>query len=155
MKKFLLLFVTTFILNNAWAQVTPVGENVDDNLVQNILSSQDEVAFDKLIRDGLDVNSYDDNGDTMLFYTLNHNQDLYMSRKLIEAGADVNAPSTNGMTPLIIATSKANELQLQKMMLNTMPIEKDKQWQVELKTEEKIKFEMNRAIAMVQMLIEQ
>ena len=77
-----------------------------------------------------------------------------MAKKLIEAGADVNAPSANGMTPLVIATSKANELQLQKMMINTMDFEEQKEV-VEAKVNEEIEYEMNRAIAMLQMLIEQ
>lgn len=130
------------------------SNEINDKYVQDILLSQNEKAFDELIDKGLDVNSRDANGDTMLFYTLSHNKDLFMSRKLIDAGADVNAPSTNGMTPLLVATSKANELQLQKMMLATMKIDADPK-EVEEKVQEQIKFEMNRAIAMTQMLIEQ
>ncbi|MBR1399193.1 MAG: ankyrin repeat domain-containing protein [Alphaproteobacteria bacterium] len=134
--------------------VPVTSNNIDDKYVQNILSSQNEKAFDKLLAEGLDVNSRDASGNTMLFYTLTHNKDLYMSRKLIEAGADVNAPSANGMTPLLVATSKANELQLQKMMLASMEIDAAPE-EVEKKIEEQINYEMNRAIAMTQMLIEQ
>lgn len=129
-------------------------DEIDDAYVQKILSSQNEKAFDNLIAQGLDVNSRDEEGNTMLYYVLTHNKDLLMAKKLIEAGADVNAPSANGMTPLVIATSKANELQLQKMMINTMDFEEQKEV-VEAKVNEEIEYEMNRAIAMLQMLIEQ
>lgn len=127
---------------------------IDDSYVQNILSSQDEDAFDKLIAGGLDVNSRDANGDTMLFYTLSHNDDLYMAKKLIKAGANVNAPSANGMTPLIVATSKANELLLQKMLIGAADINVKKE-ELTAKINEQIEYQMNRAIAMLQMLIEQ
>lgn len=132
----------------------PVVQNeIDDKFVQNILASQNEKAFDELIAKGLDVNSRDENGDTMLYYVLTHNKDLFMAKKLIKAGADVNTPSTNGMTPLLIATSKANELQLQKMMLKSMDFDAQKEI-VDAKINEEIEYEMNRAIAMLQMLIE-
>ena len=128
--------------------------DINDDYVQKILSSQDEKSFDNLIENGLDVNSRDENGDTMLHYVLSNNKDLYMAKKLIEAGADVNLPSSNGITPIIIATSKANELQLQKMMLKNMDFDVKKEI-VNAKLNEEIEFEMNRAIAMLQMLIEQ
>lgn len=127
---------------------------IDDSFVQNILKSNDTKALEDLIAAGLDVNSRDDKGDTMLYYTLVNNDNLLMARKLIDAGADVNAPSSSGMTPILVATSKANELQLQKMMLNTMDFEEQKEI-VNARISEEIEYEMNRAIAMLQMLIEQ
>ena len=148
-KNFLALMFAFFSLGNVFA-----AENeIDDAFVQKILTSQDEKAFDDLVAQGLDVNSRDEEGNTMLYYVLTHNKDLFMAKKLIEAGADVNAPSANGMTPILIATSKANELQLQKMMINTMDFDEQKEI-VEAKINEEIEFEMNRAIAMLQMLID-
>lgn len=163
MLKLILVFLPLFVslINGAAAEnsvqnisVPAIQENIDDTYVQNILSSQNEKAFADLITKGLDVNSRDENGDTMLYYVLTHNKDLLMAKKLIEAGADVNAPSANGMTPIMVATSKANELQLQKMMFNSMDFEEQKEI-VEAKINEEIEYEMNRAIAMLQMLIEQ
>ncbi|MBR3502567.1 MAG: ankyrin repeat domain-containing protein [Alphaproteobacteria bacterium] len=151
-KNFLILFFGAVLFFSG--AVAAENENeVDDAYVQKILVSQDEQAFDNLISQGLDVNSRDENGDTMLHYVLTHNKDLYMAKKLIDAGADVNLPSANGMTPLLVATSKANELQLQKMMLNNMDFEAQKEI-VNAKVNEEIEYEMNRAIAMLQMLIE-
>ncbi len=152
MNKLILVFMLSFFSFNFVANAA--DDEIDDAYVQKILSSQDEKAFDDLIAQGLDVNSRDEEGNTMLYYVLTHNKDLLMAKKLIEAGADVNAPSANGMTPLVIATSKANELQLQKMMINTMDFEEQKEV-VEAKVNEEIEYEMNRAIAMLQMLIEQ
>lgn len=151
--KYVIIFILSlffFSPSEAFAET----EDIDDAFVQKILSSQDEAAFDDLISKGLDVNSRDENGDTMLYYVLTHNKDLFMAKKLIDAGADVNIPSSNGMTPILIATSKANELQLQKMMLNTMDFGVQKEI-ADAKINEEIEFEMNRAIAMLQMLIEQ
>lgn len=152
MNKLILIVMLSFFSFNFVANAA--DDEIDDAYVQKILSSQDEKAFDNLIKQGLDVNSRDEEGNTMLYYVLTHNKDLLMAKKLIEAGADVNAPSANGMTPLVIATSKANELQLQKMMINTMDFEEQKEV-VEAKVNEEIEYEMNRAIAMLQMLIEQ
>ena len=118
MNKLVLIVMTSFFSFNFVANAA--DDEIDDAYVQKILSSQDEKSFDNLIKQGLDVNSRDEEGHTMLYYVLTHNKDLLMAKKLIEAGADVNAPSANGMTPLVIATSKANELQLQKMMINTL-----------------------------------
>ena len=152
MNKLVLIVMLSFFSFNFVANAA--DDEIDDAYVQKILSSQDEKSFDNLIAQGLDVNSRDEEGNTMLYYVLTHNKDLLMAKKLIEAGADVNAPSANGMTPLVIATSKANELQLQKMMINTMDFEEQKEI-VEAKVNEEIEYEMNRAIAMLQMLIEQ
>ena len=152
MNKLVLIVMLSFFSFNFVANAA--DDEIDDAYVQKILSSQDEKSFDNLIAQGLDVNSRDEEGNTMLYYVLTHNKDLLMAKKLIEAGADVNAPSANGMTPLVIATSKANELQLQKMMINTMDFEEQKEI-VEAKVNEEIEDEMNRAIAMLQMLIEQ
>lgn len=152
MNKLVLIVMLSFFSFNFVANAA--DDEIDDAYVQKILSSQDEKSFDNLIKQGLDVNSRDEEGNTMLYYVLTHNKDLLMAKKLIEAGADVNAPSANGMTPLVIATSKANELQLQKMMINTMDFEEQKEI-VEAKVNEEIEYEMNRAIAMLQMLIEQ
>ena len=152
MNKLVLIVMLSFFSFNFVANAA--DDEIDDAYVQKILSSQDEKSFDNLIKQGLDVNSRDEEGNTMLYYVLTHNKDLLMAKKLIEAGADVNAPSANGMTPLVIATSKANELQLQKMMINTMEFEEQKEI-VEAKVNEEIEYEMNRAIAMLQMLIEQ
>ena len=152
MNKLVLIVMLSFFSFNFVANAA--DDEIDDAYVQKILSSQDEKSFDNLIAQGLDVNSRDEEGNTMLYYVLTHNKDLLMAKKLIEVGADVNAPSANGMTPLVIATSKANELQLQKMMINTMDFEEQKEI-VEAKVNEEIEYEMNRAIAMLQMLIEQ
>lgn len=152
MNKLVLIVMLSFFSFNFVANAA--DDEIDDAYVQKILSSQDEKSFDNLIKQGLDVNSRDEEGNTMLYYVLTHNKDLLMAKKLIEAGADVNAPSANGMTPLVIATSKANELQLQKMMINTMDFEEQKEV-VEAKVNQEIEYEMNRAIAMLQMLIEQ
>ncbi len=151
--KILLYFILSILIFNPFncsAQTT----DIDDKYVQNILSSKNEKALDDLINAGLDVNSRDANGDTMLHYALMNNDDLYMSRKLIEAGADVNSPSSSGMTPLIIATSTANELQLHKMMLEATNQDTKKEV-YQAKLNERIEYQMNRAIAMLQMLLEQ
>ena len=57
MKKiFTLIFCSIVFFATA---VVADEENIDDNIVQNILSSQDVNALEKLIAEGLDVNSRD------------------------------------------------------------------------------------------------
>lgn len=127
---------------------------IDDQYVQKILSSDNMDAFNQLIQSGLDVNSKDADGNTMLFFVLTHNDDLKMAEKLIQAGADVNMPSSNGMTPIIIATSKANELILQRMMFDTVqPNNQANNQKTEARVKEIVEQQMKRAVRMLAMLL--
>jgi len=156
MKKFICFcftFVFSLLISNNLPAQTTTQEEVDDKMVQKILLSQNVDELEYLINQGLDVNSRDADGNTMLYFVLINNNDLLMARKLIEAGADVNLPSSDGITPILVATSKANELQLRKAMFNSMEIDVQKEI-ANAKLNEEIEYEMNRAIAMLQMLIE-
>ena len=114
---------------------------------------EDEKAFKSLINQGLDVNSRDENGDTMLYYVLTRNKSNKMAEILIESGADVNIPSSNGMTPILIATSKANELQLKKIGVGN--IDYDVQNEIaKAKINEETEFEMDRAASIIKMLVD-
>ena len=107
MKHLLLLILTfNFFIFSTNAEI--VSEDIEDAYVQKILDSGDTSALQKLISEGLDVNSRDAQGDTMLFYLLTHYADFNMAKALINAGADVNLPSNNGLTPLLVATSTTN-----------------------------------------------
>ena len=86
-------------------------QDIADTYVQKILDSGNVTELQKLIDNGLDVNSRDANGDTMLFYLLTHVADLEAAQILINAGADVNQPSSSGLTPILVATAAAAELQ--------------------------------------------
>lgn len=108
-----LLLAFNFFIAAANAEI--VSEDIDDAYVQKILDSGDTSALQKLIDEGLDVNSRDAQGNTMLFYLLTHYADFDMAKTLIKAGADVNLPSNNGLTPLLVATALAGELQKQKI----------------------------------------
>lgn len=88
------------------------AQEIDDAYVQNILLSQDKRAIQKLLDDGLDVNSRDANGDTLLFYVLTRQLDFDTAQMLIDAGADVNLPSNNGLTLLVFTTSILREFQI-------------------------------------------
>lgn len=135
-------------------QTSAQNGEIDDQYVQRILSSNDVAAFNELIRSGLDVNSKDADGNTMLFFVLTHNDDLTMAENLIKAGADVNMPSANGMTPIIVATSKANELILQKMMLDAVQKnDQAEQYKTEARVQEIVEQQMVRAVKMLEMLM--
>lgn len=97
-------------------------------------------------------NEKDSIGNTPLYYLLSRNPDLNVAQKAIQYGADVNAPAANGMIPLNIATSKANELQLQILMMQTMGLDtSNPQVQEELK--KNLFHSMNHVIKMAEMLI--
>ena len=78
-------------------------------------------SIEMLKKQNFDFNTKDSAGNPVLYYLLTRNPDLNVAKKAIEYGADVNMPAKNGMIPLNVATSKANELQLQIMMMKTMP----------------------------------
>lgn len=117
------------------------------------MAAADIAAIDQMAKEGFDFNSKDSLGNPVLYYVLAQNADLNVARKVIEYGADVNAPAANGMIPLNIASSKANELQLQIMMMRTLGLDiANPEIQEELK--KNLFLEMNRAIEMAQLLIE-
>jgi hypothetical protein len=65
----------------------------------------------------------------------------------------VNTPVGNGMIPLNVTTSKANELQLQIMMMQTLGLDVTSP-EVQETLKERLFKEMNRMIQLAQILIE-
>ncbi len=159
---FMALISTTFVVNAQEAlpqeneqtettvQVTTDFTNTD---IEEQLISADIAMIETLKTEEFDFNQKDNNGNPPLYYLLSRNPDLEVAKKAIEYGADVNMPSKSGIIPLNIATSKANELQLQIMMMKTMGLDTDNpEIQEELK---KTLFrEMTKAIEMTQMLVD-
>ena len=109
---------------NPGYDVAPIEEKEQPQMspVAKILLSDDTKALKKMIDDGLDVNSRDEEGDTLLLFALANNDNLEMAKMLLEAGADINAPSQrDGITPLLVATTMANELQKQSQKIYKNP----------------------------------
>lgn len=106
-----------------------------------------------LQNEGFDFNQKDNLGNPPLYYLLTRNPSLDVAKEAIKAGADLNMAANNGILPLNIATSKANELQLQIMMMKTMGLNTDDpKIQEELKKQ--LFNEMSKAIEMAKMLID-
>lgn len=120
--------------------------------VQKAVSAENITELSKMIENGFDVNSRDDDGNTILYYALLNSADLKVIRILTEAGADVNAPSAlNGMTPLIVATSKASDIQKQMSLLYAQ----GQSLNNEEKLKEFIAEQLKYALAIVKFLTEQ
>lgn len=132
------------------ATVTADFSNTD---LEDQMSSADINELEKLKNTGFDFNQKDANGNPPLYYILTRNPDLEVAKKAIEYGANVNIPAKNGMIPLNIATSKANELQLQIMMMKTMGLDTSKQ-EVQEELKKTLFREMTRAIEMTKLLID-
>ena len=145
----LLLSAFNFFIFSANAEI--VSEDIEDAYVQKILDSGDTSALQKLIDEGLDVNSRDAKGDTMLFYLLTHYADFDMAKTLINAGADVNLPSNNGLTPLLVATALAGELQKQKIATEPENVTQEIK---NAKLKEQTEFLMARSQKLLQLLID-
>lgn len=145
----LLLSAFNFFIFSANAEI--VSEDIEDAYVQKILDSGDTSALQKLIDEGLDVNSRDAKGDTMLFYLLTHYADFDMAKTLINAGADVNLPSNNGLTPLLVATALAGELQKQKIATEPENVPQEIK---NAKLKEQTEFLMARSQKLLQLLID-
>ena len=121
-----------------------INKMIESWSVDDVITSQEG---------GFDFNQKDDEGNTPLYYALSQNPDLEVAQKMIEFGADVNEISKNGMIPLNIATSKAHELQLQILMMETFGLDlKDEKVQQAL--EDKVYAEMERMFKMAKMLID-
>ncbi len=140
MRKIILVsaIVTAFALN---AQALEIIDDVQEEQVETQLSEVeikipeettaqtepnlatiDEKGIDEWIKNGFAVNEPDKDGVTPLIYVITHNDNVEVVRHLIEAGADINKPAANGVTPLVAATSIANELRLQQIMLKSLHI---------------------------------
>lgn len=113
----------------------------------------DLAMMDELKNQNFDFNTKDENGNPALYYLLTRNPDLEVAAKAIEYGADVNAPTANGILPLNIATSRANELQLQIMMMKTLGLDVNNP-EIQDKLKENLFHAMNHAIETAQMLID-
>lgn len=123
-----------------------------DTDIEQQMSDATIQRLEQLKAQGFDFNATDSAGNSVLYYLLTRNPDLEVAKKAIEYGADVNKPVANGMIPLNIATSKANELQLQVMMFQTLGMDlTDEKNQKEL--QKNLFHEMSRAIEMTDMLI--
>lgn len=129
----------------------PTATASDIAAIEKVLASDNISALDALIQQGIDVNMRDSEGNTLLIYTLNHNDNLTMAQQLIIAGADVDAPSSEtGATPLILATSMASALQQQSKKIQ----ESDDMMITNNELKKFMLAQMNKAFAMLQMLIE-
>ncbi|MBR1841579.1 MAG: ankyrin repeat domain-containing protein [Alphaproteobacteria bacterium] len=120
----LVLFPSYTQAQNHGYDVAPIEEKEQQQMspVAKILLSDDTQALKKMIDAGLDVNSRDEEGDTLLLFTLANNDNLEIAKMLLEAGADINAPSQrDGITPLLVATTMANELQKQAQKIYKNP----------------------------------
>lgn len=134
-------------------KLSKVITEFENNELEEQMATADIVFLENLKNEGFNFNQKDSNGNTPLFYILSRNPDLEVAKKAIEFGADVNMPAKNGMIPLNIATSKANELQLQIMMMKAMGLNtEDPKIQEDLK--KNLFHEMTRAIEMAQLLID-
>ena len=110
-------------------------------------------GIETLKQQNFDFNTKDSEGNPALYYLLTLNPDLKVAQKAIEYGADVNMPAKNGMIPLNIATSKANELQLQIMMMKTMGLDVENP-EIQDKLKANLFREMSRMRELAQMLID-
>ena len=127
---------------------------------EDILKNMEEtIAFwtvedvEKAHENGFDFNAKDFKNNTPLYYALSRNLSLDVTKKIIEYGADVNEPAGNGMLPLNVATSKANEMQLQILMLKTMGLDMTDP-KVEDEIEKKVFHEMSRMAETAAILID-
>ena len=125
----------------------PTESDMEEQMKNATLASLDELK-----QQNFDFNAQDPNGNTPLFYLLTRNRNAEVAQKAIEFGADVNTPTKSGILPINIPTSKANELQLQIIMMQAMGLDLNDP-EVQEKVQEKLFHEMERMLKMAQMLI--
>lgn len=134
--------------------VDPQTNNTDiQKNMEEVIAAWTVEDVDKAHENGFDFNAKDSRNNTPLYYALSRNLSLDVVKKIIEYGADVNEPAGNGMLPLNVPTSKANELQLQILMLKTMGLDMADP-KVEDELEKKVFHEMSRMAEAVAILID-
>lgn len=119
MRYYFYIFLIIFLMGRSVLQAAEISDTesaftvseksqFNDEVIKRILISEDVEKLETLVKNGFDINSRDENGDTILIYALQNNADIAMVKKIIGLGADVNSPSAqSGVTPLIIATQTA------------------------------------------------
>lgn len=134
-------------------QKASVTTQFTDSDLEKQMAEANLDSIETLKKQNFDFNAKDSEGNPALYYLLTRNPDLKVAQKAIEYGADVNMPAKNGMIPLNVATSKANELQLQIMMMKTMGLDVGNP-EIQEKLKENLFREMSRMSELTQMLIE-
>lgn len=154
MKKFLLgLLLSVVFVNISVAE--EIAANIDDQYVQQLVAENQYSELQKLLQQGLDVNSRDAQGETLLFYAIMSGAQLKIVRLLIESGADVNAPSMNsGMTPLLAVTLTAAELQEQALQIYQQDTLPERQSMVEARLKQQMQQQMLRAAKILKLLLD-
>ena len=148
-----LLVVLLFNPSITNAQEAVVTTEFSDTEIEEHMANADVNYIQTLQNENFDFNQKDKSGNPPLYYILTRNQSLDVAKEAIKAGADINLATDSGILPFNIATSKANELQLQIMMMKTMGLNtEDPAVQEELKKQ--LFNEMSKAIEMAQMLID-
>ena len=108
---------------------------------------------EKLHQAGFNFNLKDFKQNPVLYYALSRNNSEDVIKKIVEYGADVNEFAANGMLPFNVVTSKANELQLQVLMMQTMGLDmSDPKVEEELKA--KVFREMSRMLSIAAFLVD-
>lgn len=108
--------------------------------------------LDSLKAEGFDFSAKDSKGNTLFYYVLTKNPHPELIQKLLNDGVDVNLPAANGLLPLNVATSKANEIQLQVLMLKTMGVDIYAS-RIKDSLEQNIFNEMNNMLALAKTLL--
>lgn len=127
-------------------------EELSENMEEGVASWQVQ-DVEKLHTAGFNFNLKDFKGNSVLYYALSRNNSSEVVQKIVEYGADVNEPAANGMIPFNVVTSKANELQLQILMMQTMGLDMTDP-KVEKELETKVFREMSRMLSLAAFLID-
>lgn len=75
--------------------------------IHSAILADDSAAISKWLTAGNDVNSADEQGNTLLHYAVLH-QNYYPASTLIVSGANLGLKNAEGKTPLMIAKAKGN-----------------------------------------------
>lgn len=153
MKYFMAAFL--FVLSaNAYAQTNNLTQVdfQDDDWVQ-IAENMSVETIAKLKSENFDFKGVDNQGNPLFYYVLTQNPQPDIVSEMLAAGADANQNAANGMLPLNVSTSKANELQLQVLMMQNMGLDIHNP-QIKQTLEENIFNEMSRMSEVAKILIQ-
>ncbi|MGL5879421.1 MAG: ankyrin repeat domain-containing protein, partial [Xenococcaceae cyanobacterium] len=76
--------------------------------LENLLNNRNFTFAEFLIKNGADLDTRDEHGQTLLSKAMYQKDNLDVVKFLIQNGADVNAKSNSGRTPLFIAVTHQN-----------------------------------------------
>lgn len=146
----ILITVAAFLIS--WSAIAQISQDAE---VRKVIVNNDAAALEQMLADGLDINAYNKQGDSLVYYALKNDCSAQILKILVDGGADVNAPSAvSGETPLVYAVAAAEHIQAEAKHILENELTPQERSAMEEDFKKAAVAEMKRAAKIVELLID-